>query len=227
MAILLDVLGQRFDTKILHLVSDHIGAPEDATRGGVVAALPLLVGAVAVQGRAQNAEALDAVLASNHDGTLFEHLETVLDRTEQGASLADVEPWVIERLELDPAALNGDGILDHLVGDRRERVALAISRGSTLRPEQVNHLLAVLAPIVMSALGHVKRAHELGAGGLRDLLREAQHALQSALDTDAEAPALLDFLEVDPRETLSVTTRTAAALRNAARTNELFTNATP
>lgn len=221
MAALLEALSRPFNKEVLGLVSDHIGVAEAATRSGIVAALPVLVGAVAAQGRDEAPEALDAALAARHDGTVHEHLTTVLERVESGAGLADVEPWVIERLELDPAALEGDGILDHLVGDRRERIALAISRGTDLRAEQANDLLAVLAPIVMSALGHVKNANQLDVEGLQHLLREERRALQSMLDADEEAPSLFDVLDADPKETLRVTTRIAEALRHSAFADEL------
>lgn len=224
MAALLDALDRQFDEDVIRLLSDQVGASEDDTRSGVAVALPLLVGAVAAQVREETPEALDAALTANHDGTLFNHLTEVLERSARGSSLMDAEPWLMERLDLDRPALDGDGILEHLVGDRRERVALAISRVSNLQAEQVDELLPVLAPIVMSALGHVKRTNELDAKGLRHLLSEEHHTLQSAIATDGEAPPLLGFLDVSAQEVLGTTTRIGEALRDTELVDRLLTH---
>lgn len=226
MATLLDALNRRFDEEIIRLLSAQIGASEEDTRGGVAVALPLLISALTAEARDHVPEALDAALAKDHDGTVFDHLDAILERSARGTSLMDAEPWLMERMDFDHAAVDGDGILGHVLGARRERIALGISRVTALQAETVNELLAVLAPIVMSAVGKVKQDRGLDAEGLRALLSAEHHRLQGALadQVEGETPPLLKFMDVSDEEVIRATTEIGAALRETPLVKQLLTH---
>ena len=61
---------------------------------------------------------------------------------------------------------DGGGILDHVLGSRKQETAEEISRSSGLSLDKVLPLMATLAPIVMGMLGKAKRQTNTDAGGL-------------------------------------------------------------
>lgn len=67
-------------------------------------------------------------------------------------------------------ALDGAGILEHILGGRRQTVQRGIGEASGLDTSQIAKLLPLLAPIVMGALGKLKRQEDLDAGGLASRL---------------------------------------------------------
>lgn len=101
-------------------------------------------------------------------------------------------------------ATNGAGILGHILGDRQETAAQAVSQRSGLDMGSVMKLLPILAPILMQVLGKVKNTNGLGAGDLAGVLGGAaqQHAQQSGiggmlsgiLDRDGDGSVMDDLL---------------------------------
>ncbi|MEL7160747.1 MAG: DUF937 domain-containing protein [Bacteroidota bacterium] len=92
--------------------------------------------------------------------------------------------------------MNGGGILDHVLGDRKEEAAREVSQSSGLSMEKVLPLMATLAPILMGMLGKTKRQNNLDAGGLSGALidmvtKSTQNPRQNAPDLGL-AGALLD-----------------------------------
>lgn len=70
-----------------------------------------------------------------------------------------------------PPALNGAGILGHVLGDQQGAVVKKVSEASGLSPQVVSQLLPALAPIVMSALGSLKKDQNLDANGVAQLVK--------------------------------------------------------
>lgn len=67
-------------------------------------------------------------------------------------------------------AANGAGILDHILGRRKEDTAAQIGQKSGLSTGSTLKLMAMLAPIVMGMLGKTKQKGNLNADGLGGLL---------------------------------------------------------
>lgn len=101
-------------------------------------------------------------------------------------------------------ATNGAGILGHILGDRQDAAAQAVSQRSGLDMGSVLKLLPILAPILMQVLGKVKNTNGLGAGDLAGVLGGAaqQHSQQSGiggmlsgiLDRDGDGSVMDDLL---------------------------------
>jgi len=98
------------------------------------------------------AASLNNALESKHDGSLLDNLSGML----QGHT---------QELQSD-----GDGILGHVFGNKREAVEQGIAQKSGISANKIGPLLAILAPIVMAYLGKEKRQTNTGTGGLGGLL---------------------------------------------------------
>ena len=68
--------------------------------------------------------------------------------------------------------MDGGGILDHVLGSRKEETAREISESSGLSLNKVLPLMATLAPILMGMLGKAKRQTNTDAGGLGGALMD-------------------------------------------------------
>lgn len=155
MASLLDGLMQQLGGDTLRQIGTAIGADDATTHKAVGAALPALVGALA--GNAQSpdgAASLASALDRDHDGSVLNDLPALLSG---GGS--------------------GGGILGHILGAKQGAVAGGIGAASGLDTAQSGQLLAMLAPIVMGALGSAKRSGGLDAGGLAAMLGQERSAL--------------------------------------------------
>ena len=77
------------------------------------------------------------------------------------------------------SALNGSGILGHILGDRQDTAAQQISQSSGLDMNQVMKLMPILAPIVMGVLGRAKNQGGLDLGNLAGVLMGSAQNAQS------------------------------------------------
>jgi hypothetical protein len=91
-----------------------------------------------------------------------------------------------------PKALDGAGILGHVLGDQQGMVAQKVSQVSGLDPATVSRLLPALAPIVMSALGTLKADKKLDAGGVASLVQGEHQKLAKGAPA-AQGPAGIDL----------------------------------
>lgn len=159
MASLLDGLMQQLGGDTLRQLSEHLGTDHATTQQAVGAALPALVGALA-----RNAQSPDGAAA----------LAGALDRDHDGSVLNDL-----------PALLGSGGgagasILNHVLGAQQGAVASGIGAATGLDAGKSGQLLAMLAPIVMGALGSAKRSGGLDAGGLAAMLGQERSAIGGA-----------------------------------------------
>jgi hypothetical protein len=76
-------------------------------------------------------------------------------------------------------AMNGLGILGHILGDRQESAAAQVSQSSGLSMGQVMKLMPILAPILMGVLGRAKSQGNLGLGDLAGILMGGAQQAQS------------------------------------------------
>lgn len=185
---LFEILSQVAGGDTTRTISRQIGADEDTTRKAISAALPTLVTALS-----RNAA------ASSGAG----NLASALDRDHDGSILDDVAGF----LQGGGASSLGDGILGHILGNRRGSVESGIGKASGLNQGQVGQLLALLAPLVMGALGRQKRQEGLGAGDLSTWLQGqsaqigkqapgALGAVTSLLDRDGDGQVGDELMEL-------------------------------
>lgn len=166
---ILDLVKQNLTPELLGQLSSQIGAPREGTQSVIASAVPMLVAALAKNAATPaGAQSLDGALARDHDGGILDDLGPLIAGLGAGGA--------------------GDGILKHVLGDKRPAVEQQLGQKSGFDLSQVASVLATLAPIVMGALGKKKQAEGLDADGVAQAL---------AADEDrarAEAPSFLESL---------------------------------
>ena len=118
----------------------------------------MLLGALAKNAaRPDGAQALHRAVEKDHDGSILQQLGGFLGQAQSGP---------------------GDAILGHVLGARRPTVEKGISRSTGMDSAQVGQMMAMLAPMVMGALGKQQRQQQLGPDGLANLLGQERQKLE-------------------------------------------------
>jgi hypothetical protein len=139
----------------------------------------------------------------NHGGGA-EGLLGALDRDHDGSVIDDLGDLLSgKKAPTNSRAVNGRGILNHVLGDRQDNTLQMISKMSGLDLGKSWDLMKILAPVVMGGLGKEKKTRNLDAGGLADLLggavRSATHkskemsVIERMLDKDDDGSVLDDL----------------------------------
>jgi len=148
-----DLLNSAMGQSIVQSVAGQLGLDEKEASGAVHVAVPAILAGMTKNVQSQDgAASLNNALESKHDGSLLDNLSGML----QGHT---------QELQSD-----GDGILGHVFGNKREAVEQGIAQKSGISANKIGPLLAILAPIVMAYLGKEKRQTNTGTGGLGGLL---------------------------------------------------------
>lgn len=141
-------------------ISQAIGADESSTSNAIQAALPMLLG-----GLANN--------SSNEEGA--SGLLGAIDRDHDGSVLDDIGGLIAGNI--GGGAGNGAGILGHIFGGQQDTVAQGVSQASGLDMGKVGPLLAILAPVVMGAIGRSRQSSGVGTSDLGGLLAGAAQSM--------------------------------------------------
>lgn len=106
------------------------------------------------------ATSLMNALDRDHDGSIFNDLAGFLS----GASTPS-----------NPNTTNGRGILDHLLGDKKESAVEDISKSTGIDSSKIMQMMISLAPIVLGMLGKAKAEPKVqeSEGGLLDYIKGA------------------------------------------------------
>jgi hypothetical protein len=156
MASITDLLRQQFSSGDLAQVSQMIGADEDTTRNGVGAAIPLLMDALARNASTpEGAQALNQALEKDHDGSVLDNVQGYLQ---------------------NPDMQDGQGILNHVLGDQQNTVTSQLSQATGLKSNSMSQLLMMAAPLVLGALAKYKQQQGLDADGLAKSLDDERKA---------------------------------------------------
>jgi hypothetical protein len=127
-------------------IGARIGADPARTQTAITAALPALL--AGPQQQAAPGTGLEQAVAQDHDGSILDDLPGYLQGT----------------ANLNPRTTNGQGILDHVLGDQQQPVQHALSAKTGLSMDSIAQLLPILAPIVMGMLGRQARTQGSTAG---------------------------------------------------------------
>jgi len=115
-------------------------------------------------------------------------LASALDRDHDGSILDDVAGFLG-----GGGSSDGAGILRHVFGSRQGSLSEALGGASGLDSGSVGRILAMLAPLVMGALGKAKQARGLDGDGLASMLgAERKAAAASAPDAIGMLSKMLD-----------------------------------
>ena len=169
-----DLLDDLLQGGTLDQISTRIGADPAKTQLAIKEALPVLLGGLERNAAdPQGAESLQRALAEDQHASILDDLDGYLSGQRQ-----------------DRAA-DGNGILDHILGDRRETAAQALGQQAGLSGGNIMQLLAMLAPLVMGMLGKKSSGGSGGGGGFPDL---GQILGQERSQAQQKAPDMGDIL---------------------------------
>jgi hypothetical protein len=158
-------------------ISQAIGADESSTSSAIQAALPMLLGGLANNSaNEQGAAGILGAIDRDHDGSVLDDI---------GGLLAG---------NIGGKAANGAGILGHIFGGQQAGVEQTVSQASGLDMNKIGPLLAILAPIVMGAIGRSRQQSGggFGAADLGGLLGGAAQQMGGGSDLLGMLGGLLD-----------------------------------
>ena len=160
MGSILETVLQQLGGDTMKKIGSELGTDEQTAGNATAATVSTLLGALSRNAADKNgAEALHSALAKDHDGSLLDNLSGFLGKAQQGP---------------------GDGILRHVLGDRRSQVESGIGRTSGLDSGTVSKLMAMIAPVVMGALGKQQRTGGLQSSQLADMLGQERRTMEQA-----------------------------------------------
>jgi len=188
MSSLLDMVMQQVQGGGIQQMSRSLGLGEDDVTKVVSGALPALMGSLTRNsGSGDGASALLGALDRDHDGSILDDVAGFLGQS----GSADA----------------GAGILKHALGGKQSTVETALSRSTGVDSASAGKILAMLAPIVMGALGKAKRQQGLDASGLAGLLGQEEQVarqrspqavdmLSRVLDSDGDGDVMDDVAKL-------------------------------
>ncbi len=183
---ILDLLSSDLGKTIISGVSGSTGTDQNKTSSVLTMALPVLMKAMERNAASpQGAEGLLGALKSKHDGSILDNLGGLFGG------------GVNEEVKTD-----GDKILGHVLGQRRQGVEQVIGQKSGLDAGSVANILKVAAPILMGVLGKQARQNNVSSqndlGGLLGGLlggssaKKEQSFLEAILDADGDGSVVDD-----------------------------------
>ncbi len=184
----LDLVTQALGSGGTRQIGQQLGLDEETTARAISGALPTLMGALARNSASpQGASALAGALDRDHDGSILDDLGGFLGGG--GAQSA------------------GESILGHVLGGRQRQVQNGLGQATGLNAGQMGQLLAMLAPIVMGALGKMKSRQGVDAGGLGSILGQEQRRMErrdpglggllgGLLDADGDGSVVDDITKI-------------------------------
>lgn len=221
---LLDLLGEQLGGSTVDEISKRVGVPRDSAEKAMASALPALLGGLAKNANTSpdGALALANALDRDHDGSLLDGLAAMIGGAGAGAAstgggsegpsdlpggaggggLGDLLGGMLRGggggsgAAASSRAVDGDGILGHVFGQKRAAVESGVAQSSGLDLGKAAQLLKIAAPLVMGALGKMKKQGGLDANGLASLLQQEQAAVETAAP-GMQQGGLLSFLDLD------------------------------
>lgn len=159
MANLIELLQSQMTPQMIAQLAQQIGgADQEKTATAANSILSTLTGALAKNANdKQGVQNLSNALERDHDGSILDNFMDLIGGNAQPAPQQQ-------------RALNGAGILNHLLGDKQGGAMEMISQMSGLNNNQSGSLMQMLAPMVLGMLGKQKRTEGLDLSGLASML---------------------------------------------------------
>lgn len=166
MASMIEMLMDQLGGDTLNQMSRQVGMSDRDAEQAMPEVLAVLTGALARNSeKSEGANALSAALDKDHDGGILDDLPNFIDNFQSGA---------------------GDGILRHVLGDRRGDVEKKVSERGSFDIGTISKLFTMLAPLVMGMLGRTKKQSGLDVSALTGLLgmekQEAERRVPQSAD---------------------------------------------
>jgi len=183
---LMDLVQSQLSGGVMDVLTSQLGngATKSQTSGAASNIMEVLLGGVARNAQSQDgANALNNALEKDHDGGILDNLQDILGGN-------NTQPQY-ER------AMNGAGILKHILGDKQSNVIDAISKSNGLNTNQVGSLMMKLAPMLLGVLGQQKKQNNLDASGISDLLKGARQQQEQKASGSPLGGMLKNLLDQD------------------------------
>ena len=114
-----DLLGSEQGNQAVDQISQNVGADSSLVNTAIQAALPALINGLASNASSpEGADSLNTALEQDHDGSVLDNLGGLAGAIFGGGQTAA------------PPAMNGGGILGHILGDKQDAVAEDVSQKS-------------------------------------------------------------------------------------------------
>lgn len=147
---ILDLIKSHVGEENVDRLSNNLGEDKGNTMDAISKVVPVLVSAMARNAKSEDgANALAGALERDHDGSILENLGGLIDRPEES---------------------QGQGILKHVLGGKRENAEKVVSEKSGISMDSAIKIFQVAAPILMGLLGKKKKEENLNGGGLASIL---------------------------------------------------------
>jgi hypothetical protein len=178
---LMDLLQGQLSEGLVDQLSNQLGgADKKQTAAAATSILSTLMGGLAKNAATpEGASSLANALDRDHDGSIMDDLMGMLSGQTQPAA---------------EKAMNGAGILNHILGPRQGNAVQMISQMSGLDSGKTSNLMTMLAPMIMGVLGKTKQQQGLDVGGLASLLSGTVSNRQQA---DPTMRLITSFLDSD------------------------------
>lgn len=182
------IQGQLSQGMVEQIANQLGGADKQQTQSAASSAINVLLGAIAKNASTpEGSSALANALEKDHDGSVLDNFMELATGAMQPSN---------------SRALNGAGILKHVLGGKQNTAIDMISKMSGIGGDKAGSLLTMLAPMVMGALGKTKAQSGLDAGGLGSLLqnvvkqeapqRKEMGLVEKLLDQDGDGSIMDD-----------------------------------
>ncbi len=147
-----DLLQGPMGEIIMDGISSQLGTDKSKAQSALSAAIPMLMGALKKNASdPSKASGLFEALMNKHDGSIFEKAADIF-----GGGFVN-----------DDVVEDGDKILGHVLGEKKEIIAAALSKKAGLDTGSALNILKMAAPMVMGMLG--KQARENRVSNPMDL----------------------------------------------------------
>ena len=185
---LLGSLMQQLGGGGLNEIARSVGLSSSDVGNVLAGAVPaMMAGLTRNVASSGGAEGLLGALDRDHDGSI---LDDVMGYLGGGGNLA-----------------GGSGILGHVLGGRQGNVESAVSRSSGVDLASVGKIMAMVAPLIMGALGKAKRQQGFDASGLAGALGQQERAARQVspsavdmfsrmLDSDSDGDSMDDIVKL-------------------------------
>ncbi len=170
---IIDLLLSQLGSGVTSQISKKLGIDEDKVQQAIGMALPMLIGA------------LNRNASSSKDGA--ESLTKAIQRDHDGSILDDIAQVITKRKTVE----DGSAILGHVFGDKGSGIMNSVSRATNIDSAQVAQIFAMLAPIVLGALGKIQHSKNLDAEGVSSLLQEERETVKK------KSSGLTQLLDMD------------------------------
>jgi hypothetical protein len=163
---ILDMLKSQLGGQIAGQLGKQFGENEQATKSGIDALIPTILGGLLKQVAAPGgADKLDKTMKEGgYDGGLLDGLSGML--TGGGT---------------DALTGKGNDVVSSLFGDKVALLLPILSKVTGLKLDSLKSLLAIVAPLILSFLGKQQKALGLDASGLASMLMSQKDSIGAAL----------------------------------------------